>query len=261
MNERCAELIVPDWQVSSRVKCLVTTRVGGVSPEPWTSLNLGVNTQDTWRNIEANRALLSAQLPKDLTIQWIEQVHGTDSYTADAAIPNTGALELLPTADICYSRDSGVACAVLSADCLPILISNSAGTEVAAVHAGWRGLVAGVLEKALINFSSSTQELLVWMGPAISLDAFEVGGEVTEAMLNAGLFHATELGSLSKAHPTDSNKLFLDLSGIARNKLLSLGVKHISGGEYCSYFDEEKFYSYRRDGETGRMASLIWIEA
>lgn len=256
MTEGSKELIIPDWQVPPRIKSLVTTRLGGTSPEPWQSFNLGVNTGDFWQNIQANRALLSNHLPSNLKVQWLKQVHGSNHFTADITTS-----EILPTADICYSRSSGVACAVLTADCLPILISNSAGTEVAAVHAGWRGLVDGVLPRALAIFSSPAKDLSIWIGPAISLDAFEVGREVVEAMLQAGLFEADELDSLSKQHQTDLNKINLDLYGIARNKLLSLGVAHISGGQYCSYFDAERFFSYRRDGETGRMASLIWIDA
>jgi hypothetical protein len=250
------ELIIPDWQISPPVNSLVTTRAGGNSPEPWHSFNLGVNTGDSWQNIQANRLLLSTHLPSNLKIQWLKQVHGSKSFTAD-----TGTSEVLPTADICYSRSSGVACAVLTADCLPILICNSAGSEVAAVHAGWRGLVDGVLAKALANFSSSAKDLSIWIGPAISVDVFEVGREIVEAMIQAGLFKADELDNLSKPHQTDMDKIYLDLFGIARNELLSLGVEHISGGQYCSYLDEERFYSYRRDGETGRMASLIWIDA
>lgn len=256
MAKGTKELIIPDWQVSPRVKSLVTTRLGGSSPEPWHSLNLGVNTEDSWQNIQANRALLSTHLPSGLKVQWLKQDHGSSSFAADTEVS-----EILPTADICFSRDSGVACAVLTADCLPILVCNSAGTEVAAVHAGWRGLADGVLAKALANFSSLAKDLSIWIGPAISVDAFEVGREVVEAMLQAGLFKADELDSLSKAHQTDVNKIYLDLCGIARNELLSLGVEHISGGQYCSYLDAERFYSYRRDGETGRMASLIWIDS
>lgn len=256
MTEGPKELIIPGWRVPPQVKSLVTTRLGGISPEPWRSFNLGVNTEDSWQNIQANRALLSNHLPSGLKVQWLKQVHGSNYFTADA---ETSAI--LPTADICYSSSSGVACAVLTADCLPILISNSEGTEVAAVHAGWRGLVDGVLARALASFSSPAKDLSIWIGPAISLDAFEVGREVVEAMLQAELFKADELDSLSKQHQTDLNKIYLDLYGIARNKLLSLGVEHISGGQYCSYFDAERFYSYRRDGETGRMASLIWIDA
>lgn len=251
-------LIHPQWPVPPQIKAVCTTRIGGVSCAPWDSLNLGVNTQDSGAKIIANRSVFVSKLPADLEIQWLKQVHGKQTFRA--GISSDLRSENLPEADICYSRDKGLACAVLTADCLPILVCNSEGTEIAAVHAGWRGLVEGVLLAALENFASPPSDLMVWMGPAISLKYFEVGEEVVDAMFDAKLLDAGKLARLSRANPANNKKRYLDLPGIAKQQLADAGVNKVFGGSLCTYGEPDRFFSYRRDGETGRMATLIWIE-
>lgn len=260
-------LIRPNWGVPPNVPAnslpsfppnigaLVTTRLGGASTEPWNSLNLGINTADSREMIEKNRKILTSLLPRGLQIQWLRQVHGSKGISIESIV-----LQEPPEADFCFTRTKEIACAVLTADCLPILISNSAGTEIAAVHAGWRGLASDVLGEAISSFHSRPKELVAWIGPCISQDAFEVGTDVLDAMENADHLKGFDLDSIAKAHPENSAKYYLDLVAIARYNLLRLGVKSVFGGELCSYFDSERFFSYRRDGETGRMASLIWIQ-
>lgn len=251
-----AKVIVPNWPRPANIKTIFTSRQGGVSPPPWNSLNLGLNTQDNEQNLKINRSLLSKDLPSDLEIQWLKQVHAAQVYTA-----KIDSSENLPTADICFTTEKNIACAMLTADCLPILICNQLGTEVAAVHAGWRGLVCGVLQNAVSQFTSSSENLSVWIGPAICQNHFEVGQEVIEAMLEAQLFSQNELIYVSRPSEKEAGKSYLDLVEIAKRKLKKLGVTHIFGGQFCTYCDTENFYSYRRDGETGRMASLIWISS
>ena len=280
-------LINPEWPVPPQIKAVSTTRQGGSSPATWDSFNLGVNTQDLAANIVTNRSLFAAELPAGLKIQWLKQVHGIEAFRADHSTldstldspsfcaPNSGghsdpdldsdtglqfSSENLPAADICYSREKGLACAVLTADCLPILICDRQGSEIAAVHAGWRGLVKGVLPEALSKFSAAPKDLVVWIGPGISLRYFEVGGEVVDAMFDANLLTEPRLASLSRPSLKDKNKQYLDLPGIAKHQLAALGVDKVFGGSLCTYADPDRFFSYRRDGETGRMASLIWIE-
>lgn len=246
-------LIKPNWELPKNVGAVFTTRLGGISPEPWDSLNLGINTSDLFTNLKANRSLLAEAMPAGIEVQWLRQMHGTDAYSTSAIEPDS------PAADICYTRTPGIACAVLTADCLPILISNSAGTEVAAVHAGWRGLAAGVLNHTIDLFDSDTSDLQVWIGPGISQKAFEVGEDVRQAMLESGRLEQNSQKLFFSIHPSKSHKYYLDLVGVARHNLRELGVDKISGGEFCTYSDARRFFSYRRDGETGRMASLIWI--
>lgn len=247
-------LIRPNWQTPAGIGAVSTTRQGGQSSAPWGSLNLGINTQDSQENIETNRAVLAQQIP-DIQVQWLKQVHGSNGV-----VLQNGVLRDLPEADFSYTNKRGVACAVLTADCLPILICDVAGTEIAAVHAGWRGLSAGVIAIALSQFKTPPTELMAWIGPSISQNAFEVGAEVVQAMVNGELLASADLDKFCIPHTRVSGKFFLDLVGIARINLLNLGVDKVYGGNLCSYSDSERFFSYRRDGETGRMASLIWID-
>lgn len=247
-------LIRPSWQNPEGIGAISTTRLGGQSPAPWDSLNLGVNTGDSPENIESNRALLAQQMP-EAQVQWLRQVHGSSGV-----VLQKGVLKDLPEADFSYTNERGIACAVLTADCLPILICDVAGTEIAAVHAGWRGLSSGVIANAVSQFKAPGTELTAWIGPSIGQNAFEVGADVVQAMSNAELLVSSDLDGLVVAHEQVSEKFFLDLAGIARINLSSLGVDKVYGGDLCSYSDSERFFSYRRDGETGRMASLIWID-
>lgn len=249
-----SSLIWPSCEKPPSVNLLATTRLGGVSPSPWNSFNLGINTQDTQERVLANRSLL-AQSMRGVEVQWLKQVHG-----AKGVVLQNSLASLLPEADFSYTRERGIACAILTADCLPILIWNRSGTEIAAIHAGWRGLAAGVIASALSHFQSPVSELAAWIGPAIGQKAFEVGEDVLDAMAVANLEGLQDLTRYCTAHSAVQGKFYMDLVGIARVNLNGIGVDKVDGGIYCSYSDSERFFSYRRDGETGRMASLIWME-
>jgi len=241
-----SELIFPDWPVPGNVRAVITTRLGGVSHPPYDSLNLGDHVGDDSERVARNRALLreSARLPSDP--HWLHQIHGCQ-------IAQCGKNVLPVTADASTTTVPERVCAVLTADCLPLLISNRAGTRVAAVHAGWRGLAAGVVEAALAAFADSDDEILVWLGPAIGPTAFEVGDEVRTAFL--------KIDPLVEAGFTLSRPghWLADLYFLARSRLMHPRVTYIGGGDYCTLTESNRFFSYRRDGVTGRMASLIWL--
>jgi len=223
----------------------MTTREGGVSQAPWASLNLGDHVGDNPVHVAANRARLRQQLPNEPA--WLRQVHS-------ARVVEIGR-EPNPEADAAYSRQSGQVCAVLTADCLPVLFCDRAGSVVAAAHAGWRGLAGGVLEATVAAMRVPPGEILVWMGAAIGPQAFEVGDEVREAFIAQ---HA-EASEAFVPQPMPG-KWLADIYRLARIRLNHAGVQAIYGGGRCTYQEAEAFYSYRRDGVTGRMASLIWLE-
>lgn len=239
------DLIIPDWPAPERVRAVTTTRGGGVSLPPYDSLNLGDHVGDEPAAVEANRRRLSEALTLPAEPGWLRQVHGTCSV--DAA-EGAEACE----ADAAYTHRPGVVCAVLTADCLPVLLCDSNGTSVAAVHAGWRGLLNGVIEQTINNMGASSP-LFAWLGPAIGPQAFEVGDEVRQA------FVADDAGAAAAFVPSPAGRWLADIYALARLRLQRSGVSKISGGEYCTYTDAGRFYSYRRDGCTGRMASLIWL--
>ena len=242
--------IVPDWPAPARVCGLITTRAGGVSRGAYAGLNLGLRSGDDAEDVARNRAALRAWLPAEP--KWLRQVHGTTVVEADA-------VEVDAEADAAVARRPGTVCAVLTADCLPLLLCDEAGTTVAAVHAGWRGLCAGVIERTLRVLGRSPQSLLAYLGPAIGPAAYEVGSEVRGAFLDA--VPALE-GELAAAFtPGKQGKYYADLYALARARLAHSGVARVYGGGYCTYTERERFYSYRRDGVTGRMASLIWMES
>lgn len=214
--------------------------------------------------VQANRAALQRQCPGLEQIQWLNQVHGT-------AVVESGTGGVLE-ADACYTREPGLACAIMTADCLPLLFCDRSGQHVAAAHAGWRGLLAGVIENTVAHISgqgaghnseqlvsdSIGSELLVWMGPAISQHHFEVGAEVRRAFVAAASSSeqpATESAFRAGDRP---GHYFADLYQLARIRLAALGITQVYGGDFCSYAEKERFFSYRRDGETGRMATLIY---
>lgn len=243
------DVVLPDWPAPTGVRALTTTRRGGCSSGPYASLNLGDHVGDDPAHVAENRALLRQQLQLPEEPLWLTQVHGCTvaACGADGALPGT-------TADATFSNRSGKVCAVMTADCLPLLLCNRSGTEVAAIHAGWRGLAAGVIEAAIDRFSEPGEQLLAWLGPAIGPEQFEVGDEVREQFLtidrqNRAAFYAGRPGHW-----------LADIYQLARNRLEQRGVSFIAGGDYCTVSDSERFFSYRRDGVTGRMASLIWIE-
>lgn len=252
--------IVPDWPAPAGVRALFTTRSGGVSPPPWGAgaqteggMNLGLGSGDQPGRVLANRERLRRALPAEP--YWLKQVHGATVVDADA-LPAPDAP--LPQADASVALASHAVCAVLVADCLPVLVADVRGRAVAAAHAGWRGLAGGVIQHTVARLRArlddSDAALVAWLGPAIGPTRFEVGPEVREAM-RAGLPRADDAFV-----PGAPGKLMADLPALARQALAACGVTQVSGGTWCTCSDPQRFYSYRRDGVTGRHAALIWRE-
>ncbi|MDR0702731.1 MAG: peptidoglycan editing factor PgeF [Azoarcus sp.] len=240
--------ILPDWPAPPAVRALVTTRLGGHSKAPYDSLNLGAHVGDDPAAVAANRALLRRHLPAEP--YWLEQVHGTAVALADG-----GARRAPPRADAAVARAPGAVCAVMTADCLPVLFCDRDGAAVAAAHAGWRGLAAGVLEAAIAAMAMPPARIIAWLGPAIGPAAFEVGDDVRDAFL------ALDPGACAAfAARETSGKWLADLYALARRRLTRAGVSRIYGGGRCTSTETARFYSYRRDGATGRFASLVWLE-
>ena len=240
--------IRPQWPQPASVRSYATTRQGGISLPPFGSLNLGSHVGDNPEHVTANRQRLVELGGLPAAPHWLEQVHGTDVVRLTSQTPATPSL----IADAAYTCEPGVVCAAMTADCLPVLFCSQAGDEVAAAHAGWRGLCAGVLENTVACFSASPANVIAWLGPAIGPTHFEVGGEVREA------FMAVDPAS-SLAFAPAGTKFMANIYLLARLRLQSVGVSAIYGGEYCTVSESTKFYSYRRDGITGRLASLIWL--
>ena len=239
-------LIIPEWSLPEGVAACSSTRHGGVSLPPYDSLNLGAHCGDNQEHVEENRMRLytAGELPSKPV--WLEQVHGKD------VLKLTGAIYTNKRADASYSNTPGTVCAVMTADCLPVLFCNRAGTEVAAAHAGWRGLCAGVLEETVACFADQPENILAWLGPAIGPEAFEVGAEVREA------FMAVDARADSAFKPA-GEKYYADIYTLARQRLAKAGVSNIFGGDRCTFTQTHDFFSYRRDKTTGRMASFIWL--
>ena len=237
--------IVPAWPAPSRVKCLITTRNGGVSNGAHASFNLGLRAGDEPSAVAANRAQLRAHLPQEPA--WLRQVHGARVVRADG-LPDTAE------ADASYTRHAGTVCAVMIADCLPLLLCDAIGSVVGVAHAGWRGLSSSVVENTVSAMGVAPAELRAFLGPAIGPDAIEVGADVRDA------FIATDTDASDAFKPHGEGKWLADLFMLARQRLARLGVRHIYGGGLCTYRDPARFYSYRRDKTTGRMAALIWME-
>ena len=237
--------IVPDWPAPPNVRALITTRAGGASRGSYAGLNLGLLSGDDADVVARNRAKLRQWLPAEPL--WLRQVHGTTVVEADGT-------EESPEADAALARRPGRVCAVLTADCLPLLLCDELGTIVAAVHAGWRGLCTGVIEQTLRAMDRPAQALLAYLGPAIGPAAYEVGAEVREAFVDADAQADTAFA------PGKPGKFHADLYALSRLRLARGGVTRVWGGGYCTYTECERFFSYRRDGATGRMASLIWMD-
>jgi len=246
--------ITPDWPAPAKVRSHITTRVGGVSLPPYTSNNFGLHVGDNPVHVAANRAQLSVHLGLVENPQWLEQIHGVKVVHAKTD-------GVVRTADGSYSNQLGHACLVMTADCLPILLCDKQGAQVAALHCGWRSLAKGICARGLQKFSAKPRDLLAYLGPAISQPHFEVGVDVLEAFFKAARSqqHADQI---AKAFRSAQRPLhfYADIYALARAELHALGVMDIYGGEYCTYAEAERFYSYRRDKITGRMASLIWLE-
>lgn len=236
--------LTPDWPAPARVKACVTTREGGVSLAPFDSLNLGDHVGDDPTAVAENRRRLIDRFV--ITPAWLQQVHGIAVVEADPT--------QVATADASWTATPGIACTAMTADCLPVLFCNRAGTRVAAAHAGWRGLANGVLEATLDSLAVPANEILAWLGPAIGPQAFEVGPEVREAFI-AQRPEAVEAFAASP----NAGKFLADIYQLARLRLAARGVTAVYGGGLCTVNDP-RFFSYRRNPRTGRFASLIWIE-
>lgn len=239
-----AGFITPEWPAHARVRALVTTREGGVSVAPYDGFNLGTHVGDAPSAVAANRAQLASLLPA--APKWLEQVHGVRVVEA------AGLVEV-PCADAAVTREAGVVCAVMTADCLPVLLSARDGSVVGIAHAGWRGLAAGVIESTIAAMNTPPQSLIAWLGPAIGPTAFEVGEDVRAA------FVAIDPASEADFTAAGQGKWFADIFALARRRLARAGVAQVFGGGLCTFTDAKRFYSYRRDRVTGRMASLIWL--
>ncbi|GGP23212.1 peptidoglycan editing factor PgeF [Silvimonas iriomotensis] len=233
--------LMPDWPAPANVMALMTTRHGGVSSAPWDGFNLGTHVGDHPEAVAANRALLRQHLPAEP--KWLNQVHGT-------AVSLTGHCD----ADASVARAADDVCVIMTADCLPVLFCDRAGTVVAAAHAGWRGLCNGVLEATLESMQCPAEEIMAWLGPAIGPDQFEVGAEVREAFMA----HDPQAASAFKPGATDG-KWLADIYALAGQRLAAAGIGSIHGGGLCTVSDSRNFFSYRRDKQTGRMAALIWL--
>lgn len=253
--------LVPQWPAPARVRAACTTRAGGVSTAPFDSLNLGDHVGDSADHVAANRAVLRSSL--GVSSVFLSQVHGTavtdlHRHTAPGIV-----------ADACFTEQPGLACTIMVADCLPVLFTNACGTAVAAAHAGWRSLLGhggrGVLEAVVKRFSAlehvqsaqAATEIIAWLGPCIGPQAFEVGAEVRAA------FAADDTAALNYFQPTVGGKWLADLPGLARWRLQRLGVGQIFGNngqlDWCTVHQPSRFFSYRRDGVTGRQAACVWL--
>ncbi|AJP48310.1 hypothetical protein PG1C_07215 [Rugosibacter aromaticivorans] len=243
-----SHLIIPDWPAPAGVHALVTTRQGGASTGPWVSFNLASHVGDDAAAVSANRAQLRRSLPADPP--WLMQVHGT--RCVDAALAPSGI-----EADASFTRQRGVVCAVLTADCLPVLLCDDDASVVSAVHAGWRGLADGVIETSVAAIQTPGERLMAWLGPAIGPTAFEVGAEVRDVFL------AQDMQAAHAFTPVATDKWLCDIYLLARQRLQALNIRRITSADfpgYCTVRDIDRFYSFRRDGITGRMASCIWLE-
>ena len=240
------EFIFHDWPAPPNVRVVITTRAGGVSHAPYDNFNLGTHAGDDPTAVRENRARLRTALAFPAEPLWLKQVHGV--AVVDAA---QGGAE--PQADGAFAAQPGAVCVVLTADCLPVLLCNRQGTKVAALHVGWRGLARGVIEAGVKAMGVPGNELLAWLGPAIGPASFEVGPEVHAAFVQ----HDAQAAQAFRA--VREGKYLADIYQLARQRLQHLGVAAVYGGGFCTVAERERFFSYRRDGATGRMASLIWL--
>jgi len=239
------ETIQPNWAAPSAIRACCTARVGGVSAAPFDSLNLALHVGDDPARVTRNRKLLREQLKLPAEPCWINQTHGTQTVTLEQ--------DAARDADAAVTRVVGTIAVVMTADCLPILLCNRAGSEVGAVHAGWRGLQAGVIQSTLATMKSPNHQLMAWIGPGISQACFEVGDEVRAAFIDSMQDAQTFFSANRRGH------WLCDLAGLAERVLTTQGVGEVYRDSHCSYHDSDRFYSYRRSATTGRMATLIWI--
>jgi YfiH family protein len=252
VSEAPIAVLRPDWPAPINVNCLTTLRLGGVSLPPFNGFNLGDHVGDDPIAVMRNRQTLVRVLGLPSEPCWLTQVHGTQAIYLDA----DGDAECPLSADASYTDCRARICTVMSADCLPVMFCDRQGRHVAAAHAGWRGLAAGIIESTVNALAVPAVELMVWMGPAIGAMAFEVGAEVRDAFMRfdekaAVAFHPS---------PAVDGRYLTDIYALARLRLHALGIQAIYGGHWCTFDQDEAFYSYRRNGQCGRMASLIWLD-
>ncbi len=238
-------MITPAWTAPKTVSALSTTREGGVSDAPFDSFNLALHVGDDEQAVFENRALLTNQLPNPAV--WLNQTHSSDIVVVDDKF----RLSELRSADALYTQLAKQPLAIMTADCLPVLLCSSSGDEIAAVHGGWRGLAQGILANTVSHFQASASDIIAWLGPAIGPSQFEVGQEVKECFCSQNSMH-------QQAFTAKHEKYMADIYLLARQQLAQLGVTNIYGGKHCTVSEQSQFFSYRRDGQTGRMASLIW---
>ena len=254
------DLVIPDWpDAPANIGALATTRRGGVSTGPYGDglggggLNLGLHVNDDPAAVAANRARLQALLPGRPA--WISQVHG--AAVVDAA--TVGVDQPVRVGDASIATSSGVVCAILTADCLPVLFADRAGRVVGAAHAGWRGLAGGVLGQTVAAMrAAGAGEITAWMGPAIGAQAFEVGQDVFDSF--AAALPGVDVGFAFVPRSDSPGKYLADMFALARLMLARDGVNSVAGGAHCTHTEADRFYSYRRDGVTGRQVSLIWLK-
>jgi YfiH family protein len=242
---RIKHWLVPDWPAPPNIHAATTLRSGGVSQGPYFSLNPAAHVSDDSERVRQNRKIIREMLDLPAEPVWLDQIHSNRAVKAEKTTS-------LQQADASYTNEAGVVCAVMTADCLPLLVCSTDGAQVAAIHAGWRGLFAGVISNTVVAMQQ--QNLLVWLGPAIGPDCFEVGAEVHDAFLEKS-------AKFDNAFKKQSNgKWLADIYQLARIELAALGIANVYGGTNCTVTEHERFYSYRRDTQTGRMATLIWRE-
>ena len=239
--------LFPDWPAPENVGSILTTRRGGVSGAGFDSFNLGDHVGDDPAAVMTNRQRVSNFLGREPV--WLNQVHGLRVVDLDQTLVSNKPHD----ADSALTRRDEVACVVMTADCLPVLFCDDAGTVVAAAHAGWRGLLHGVLEATVEAMAVPSRSLMAYLGPAIGPAAFEVGDEVHAA------FVTQSAASASCFHPLREGKWLADLYSLARLRLGNKGIERIYGGDFCTFGEPQRFFSYRRDGQTGRMGSFIWL--
>ena len=247
-------IVHPCWPVPLRVKSIITTRENGVSKKPFDSFNIATHVGDNPELVSANRQVLENRIQQKIT--WLSQVHGT------RVVPLSGFTSEVIEADGCSTLRENTVCGVSTADCLPVLVCDKNGTQVAALHAGWRGLADGILSEGVAGFGCSAKDLFIYIGPAISQTYFEVGPEVLDYFKTAWLARHLN-GDVSPYFMKKENipgKYFADLIGLAKAELNQLGVQNIYCDHYCTWKNNDLFYSYRKEGQTGRFISLVWLE-
>lgn len=244
---RISPFIIPDWPAPDNIRAFSSTRDGGFSQAPFDNLNLGDHVGDDSHLVTKNRLKLSQLIQTPEEPRWLKQVHGIH-------VLDSGDWQLGSEADAIFSQHVNHVCTIMTADCLPILLCNQQGDTVAAIHAGWRSLAAGIIEKTLARFHCKAETVIAWLGPAIGPSQFEVGHDVYDTFCQ----HSPSARQAFKA--SDSSHYLADIYQLATQRLNSHGVNAIYGGDLCTVSDEQQFFSYRRDGKTGRMATLIWIQ-